>query len=187
MVLSDAAGQFTVFEHHNAACWVHAERLINRFDAATEAMDEIKKRKLQVFWRIYRCLLKVQEKPISSGRKAQLLSAFVNLCRPTNKSDEFDAALKRLRKLEKNLFRCFERPDIPLHNNLAESDIRDYVKKRKISGSTRSLSGLAARDTFASLKKTAFKQQVAFWDFLGDRINNQGSIPNLANLIKAQP
>jgi hypothetical protein len=28
-----------------------------------------------------------------------------------------------------------------LHNNLSESDIREYVKKRKISGSTRSDEG----------------------------------------------
>ncbi len=31
-----------------------------------------------------------------------------------------------------------ERPELPLHNNLNERDIREYVKRRKISGSTRS-------------------------------------------------
>jgi hypothetical protein len=31
-----------------------------------------------------------------------------------------------------------DHPEIPLHNNLSVSDIREYVKKRKINGSTRS-------------------------------------------------
>ena len=42
---------------------------------------------------------------------------------------------------------------LPLHNNLSERDIRDYVKKRKISGSIRSENGRKARDTFASIKR----------------------------------
>jgi hypothetical protein len=44
-----------------------------------------------------------------------------------------------------------ERPEIPLHNNGAENAIRDYVKKRKISGGTRSHTGRRCRDTFTSL------------------------------------
>lgn len=34
-----------------------------------------------------------------------------------------------------------KRPEIPSHNNLSECDIREYVKRRKISGSTRSDDG----------------------------------------------
>jgi hypothetical protein len=45
-----------------------------------------------------------------------------------------------------------ERLEIPLHNNLSESDIREYVKRRKISGSTRSFVGRTCRDTFTSIK-----------------------------------
>jgi hypothetical protein len=44
-----------------------------------------------------------------------------------------------------------------LHNNLSEGDIREYVKRRKISGGTRSEDGRRCRDTFASLKKTCRK------------------------------
>ena len=55
---------------------------------------------------------------------------------------------------------------MPLHNNDSERDIREYVKKRKISGSTRSDLGRKARDTFTSLKKTCGKLGVCFWDYL---------------------
>ena len=43
-------------------------------------------------------------------------------------------ALKRLHKNKQELLLVLERPDIPLHNNLSENDIREYVNKRKISG-----------------------------------------------------
>ena len=75
-----------------------------------------------------------------------------------------------------------ERPDIPLHNNLSERDIREYVIKRKISGSTRSEDGRRARDTFASLNKTCQKLGFGFWDYLIDRItlcNNIAPLPQL--------
>jgi hypothetical protein len=64
------------------------------------------------------------------------------------------------------LLRVLDKPYLPLHNNLSERDIRDYVKKRKISGSTRSDEGRQARDTFASLKKTCRKHGLSFWDYL---------------------
>ena len=51
------------------------------------------------------------------------------------------------------LLAVLKRPEFPLHNNLSEGHMRDYVKKRKISGSTRSELGRCARDTFASLRK----------------------------------
>ena len=62
-------------------------------------------------------------------------------------------ALKRMGNNQHELLRVLDKPYLPLHNNLSERDIRDYVKKRKISGSTRSEAGRRCRDTFASLKK----------------------------------
>jgi len=92
-------------------------------------------------------------------------------------------ALKRLHKNKSELLLALDRPDIPLHNNTSERDIRDYVKKRKISGSTRSERGRRCRDTFASLKKTCRKLGISFWRFLNDRLSGQGAIPPLSELI----
>jgi hypothetical protein len=79
-----------------------------------------------------------------------------------------------------------ERPDIPLHNNTSENDLRDYVKKRKISGSTRSGPGRRCRDTFTSLKKTCRKHGVSFWEYLKDRVTGQNVIARLPDLIRSQ-
>jgi hypothetical protein len=83
-----------------------------------------------------------------------------------------------------DLLRVLERPEVPLHNNLSEGHMRDYVKKRKISGSTRSESGRRARDTFASLKKTCRRLGVNFWAYLQDRVLGLGQIPSLPQLIQ---
>ena len=81
------------------------------------------------------------------------------------------------------LLLVLERPDIPLHNNLSEQDIREYVTRRKISGSTRSDEERRCRDTFASLKKTALKMGISFWDYLIDRTFKKNSTPQLDQLI----
>ena len=95
-------------------------------------------------------------------------------------------ALKRLHRNKTELLLVLDHPDIPLHNNTAERALRDYVKKRKISGSTRSESGRTCRDTFASLKKTCQKLNVSFWHYLKDRIGHTDLVPDLSELIRQQ-
>ena len=74
--------------------------------------------------------------------------------------------------------------EVPLHNNAMESDIREYVKRRKVSGGTRNDAGRRCRDTFASLKKTCRKLGVRFWEYLQDRVRGLGKIARLADLIR---
>jgi len=76
------------------------------------------------------------------------------------------------------------RPEIPLHNNLSEGDIREWAKKRKISAGTRSELGRRCRDTFISLKKTCRKLGVSFWRYPQDRIKGTHDIPTLPALIQ---
>ncbi len=68
-------------------------------------------------------------------------------------------------------------------STMSESDIREYVTKRKVSGSTRSSPGRRCRDTFTSLKKTCRKNGVSFWEYLLDRIGKKNIIPQLPDLI----
>ena len=62
---------------------------------------------------------------------------------------------------------------MPLHTNGSERDIREYVKRRKVRGGTRSEEGRRCRDAFASLKKTWRKLGVSFWDYLLDRVRGR--------------
>jgi hypothetical protein len=93
-------------------------------------------------------------------------------------------ALKRLHAKKAELLLVLDRPEIPLHNNLSENDIREYVKRRKVSGSTRSEQGRRCRDTFTSLKKTCRKLGISFWEYLSDRTSGRNSIPPLPQLVE---
>ena len=81
-----------------------------------------------------------------------------------------------------------DRPDVPLHTNQSENDIRCQVTRRKISGGTRSQAGKQAKDTFLGLMKTCQKQGISFWDYLGERLEVPGAphVPYLPDLIAQQ-
>jgi hypothetical protein len=181
VVLSDDAGQFNVLLH--ALCWIHANRAIDKIipytDQATKDLDTVKEQ----VWQLYEGLKAYRENPKPADKK-RLNDMFDKIFTQTTASALLNAALKRINNNKSELLLVLERPDIPLHNNGAENAIREYVKKRKISGSTRSESGRRCRDTFTSLKKTCRKLGVSFWQYLKDRIENTGVIPDLSDLVR---
>ena len=73
-----------------------------------------------------------------------------------------------------------------LHNNLSESQVREHVKRRKISGGMRSDARRQCRETFASLKKKKRCRQhsLSFWDYLTDRLNGISLFPRLADVVE---
>lgn len=181
VVLSDGAGQFNILIH--AACWVHAERPLARMIPHNEqhrlAIEQVR----QQIWELYQDLKAYQQQP-QPDRVPVLTARFEALCSQQTVYPSINQVLKDMREHQADLLRVLERPEVPLHNNAAESDIRDYVKKRKISGSTRSDDGQRCRDTFASLKKTCRKLGMGFWDYLRDRLRGLNQMPRLAVLIR---
>lgn len=181
-IISDDAGQFNIFQH--GLCWIHAERKINELipgnDAQAETVDMIRGK----FWQLY-AELKIYKEAPNDKLKQELNEKFDELFNIGTSFGLLNLVLKRLKRNKSELLLVLEKPEIPLHNNLSERDIREYVKRRKISGSTRSDDGRECRDTFASLKKTCKKLKVKFWDYLCDRINKKNNIPSLPLLIKS--
>ena len=106
-------------------------------------------------------------------RKAALERDFERLFPRRTGFVDLNEALQRIHGKRDDLLLVLERPEIPLHNNLSESDIREWAKKRKISAGTRSELGRRCRDTFISLKKTCRKLGVSFWRYLQDRIRGR--------------
>lgn len=180
VIISDDAGQFNVLLH--ALCWVHAERVFQRI----LPLNDIHAKELNwihtQIWEIYSDLKRYKCDQDPDLKKA-INAHFDELCRTRTTFATVNQALKRLAHNKKELLLVLDRPDIPLHNNLSERDIREYVIKRKISGSTRSENGRRCRDTFTSLKKTCKKQGIAFWDFLLDRLRRENRVPYLPDLL----
>ena len=173
-ILSDGAGQFNVLV--DIACWIHSERPLTRMVPSSDehrmAIEKVRQRIGELYQdlKAYRLEPKEAQRPVLEAR-------FDALCANRTDFPSVDAVLKGMSENRADLLRMLERPEVPLHNNLSEGHMRDYVKKRKISGSTQSQSGRRARDTFASLKKTCRRLGVNVWAYLQDRVRGRSRIP----------
>jgi hypothetical protein len=182
-IISDGAGQFRLLSH--GLCWVHAERLINKLITFTEQQRLAVESVQDLLWDFYQDL-KAYKTLTAAGQQqlqAALEARFDQIFTTPTAFETLNQVLGRLYKRKAELLRVLDRPDLPLHNNASEQDIREFVTKRKISGGTRSDEGRRCRDTFASLKKTCRKLGVSFWEYLTDRVCGKNLIPPLRELI----
>jgi len=178
VIVSDDAGQFNVGRH--ALCWVHAERLVHKLDTFTDEHRAAQAAVRASIWQFYRDLKGYRCAP-TAPRKAALAAEFDRIFTLTTGFVTLDRLLGRLNANKTELLMVLERPEIPLHTNGSENDIRCQVTRRKVSSGTRSDTGRDCRDTFLGLAKTCAKLGIAFWDYLGARLDIPGS-PAIAYL-----
>ena len=138
-----------------------------------------------LIWGLYKDLKLYQHDPDPKGARA-LRARFNRIFKRKTGYILLNRLLARLHERKAELLRVLDRPEIPLHTNGSENDIRSWVTKRKISGGTVSDAGKAARDAMLGLLKTCAKLDVPFWRFLGDRLAapRATSIPSLPHLVR---
>ena len=181
-IVSDDAGQFNILAH--ALCWIHTERLIHKLVPLNDAHRQDIARVRDQVWCFYRALKDYKTHPCEAQHK-HLEQRFDEIFTQQTCYQLLNQTLKRIHANKAELLLVLNRPDIPLHTNGSETDIRDYVKKRKVSGGTRSDAGRQCRDTFASLKKTCRKLDISFWHYLTDRLGiGEQYIAPLPNIIR---
>src|SRR6202047_2089462 len=185
VVVSDDAGQFNVGQH--ALCWIHTERLVHKLETFTDQQRAAQQRVRALIWQLYADLKDYRCSP-TPCRRDQLRARFDYIfCLHTGFAT-LDRLLKRLHANKAELLMVLEHPEIPLHTNGSENDIRCQVTKRHVSGGTRSDMGRDCRDALLGLAKTCRKLGIAFWDYLGARLNVCGSpsVPQLPDLIRCR-
>jgi hypothetical protein len=167
------------------ASWVHAERLVHKLDAFTDLHRVAQERMRALIWRFYDDLKAYRDEP-TTRRRGELRARFDRIFRRRTDFVTLDRLLARLHANKPELLMLLDRPEIPLHTNGSERDIRLHVTKRKISGGTRSVDGRDCRDAFLGLMRTTAKLGIGFWDYLGDRLRvpDQPVIPYLPDLIR---
>jgi Transposase IS66 family len=183
VVVSDAAGQFRVGSH--ALCWVHAERLVHKLVPATPEQRRAVEVTRELIWWLY-ADLKAWRRDPCPRRAAALRARFDCIFRRHTGYMTLDRLLARLHRRKDELLRVLQQPDIPLHTNGSENDLRACVTKRKVSGGTMSTAGRTARDILLGLMKTCRKLGVSFFGYLGARLHVPGAtvVPPLPDLVR---
>lgn len=183
VLISDDAAQFKLLAFAHGLCWLHQERHITELIPLTTQQRTAQEQVQDAVWKYYQRLKRYRASPTPQSR-GRLEKDFDRLFVQETGWDELDAALRKIHARKEQLLLVLQRPELPLHNNLSEHDIRQYVKKRKISAGTRSDAGRRVRDTFLSLKTTCRKLGQSFWQYLRDRLQGLQQIPPLSRLIQ---
>jgi len=182
IILSDGAPQFVLFVH--ALCWIHRERCLRKLSGHTpEQLKQIESLRYQL-WAYYQALKFYRQAPSVADIPAFNRCFDAIFGQAFEDNEPLNAVLKQFTNHKAELLRVLEMPTLPLHTNAAESDIREVVTRRKISGTTRHDLGRQARDTFIGLQKTCRKLGFSFWQYLTSRLKHDDTIPFLPDVIR---
>src|SRR5207302_1926936 len=113
--------------------WVHAERLVHKLDTFTDEQRKAQACIRELIWSFYRDLKVYRQNP-SRQRQASLRARFERIFTPKTGFVTLDRLLTRLHANKRELLMVLDRPEIPLHTNGSENDVRCQVTKRKVSG-----------------------------------------------------
>jgi regulator of replication initiation timing len=185
LLLSDDAPQFKRITDELALCWVHDARYYKKLTPVVAHHRRLLKAFMDRYWTFYDQLLAYREAP-TPEQVPRLEAAFDDLFSSVTGYTGLDRRIAMTRDKKHSLLMVLHHPEIPLHNNPAEIEIRRRVRKRDVSFGPRTEEGKRAWDTFASLLATTKKLGVSFYRYVYDRVTDCGQIPNLADLIARQ-
>jgi len=97
--------------------------------------------------------LKAYQLDPTPRRRRELCARFDRIFQRRTDFTTLDRLLKRLHANKAELLMVLDHPEIPLHTNGSENDIRCQVTKRQVSGGTHSDTGRDCRDAFLGLAK----------------------------------
>jgi hypothetical protein len=137
------------------------------------------------FWDFYQQMLAYQRQP-SPQVRCRLEAEFDQLFSTVTGYEALDARIAKTREKKVSLLMALQHPEIPLHNNPAEWEVRRRVRKRDVSFGPRTADGVRAWDTFMSLAATTRKLGISFYQYIHDRISKTNQIPPLASLIQTR-
>lgn len=182
ILVCDDAAQFKAIIIIIALCWVHEIRHYKKLIPISKLHKESLEKFMDKLWHYYEQLVEYKKKPDELSKK-DLIDKFDNLFGTSTDYYAVNNRAKKTMKHKKYLLTVLDYPDVPLHNNTVETDIREKKIKMKISFCHRSKNGIKSSDTFLSLMHTCRKNGISFWRYLKDRIYKLFQIPPLSEII----
>jgi hypothetical protein len=185
LLVCDDAPQFKWLTEDIALCWVHDGRHYKKLTPAIALHRDHVADFLKQFWDFYDQMLTYQHQP-SPQERCRLEAEFDRLFSSVTGYDALDARIAKTRQKKVSLLMALQHPEVPLHNNPAEWEVRRRVRKRDVSFGPRTPDGVRAWDTFMSLAATTRKLGISFYQYIHDRISRANQIPPLASLIETR-
>ncbi len=183
-LVSDDAPNFVDLVRNHQLCWVHEIRKYKLCEVFKRVESETLE-KLVGEWRgFYGLLLRFKARR-SHDLRVRIREEFRRICTIKTLVKPLDDQLKRTWENREGLLLFLKYPQLPLHNNQAELDVRERVIKRKISLQNRSVAGVRAWDLMLPLASTCRKLEVSFWTYLEDRISRREAIPYLGKIVNS--
>ena len=168
VLLSDRAGQFAILNH--AACWVHMERPLRKVKTSTVGAEKALNQIRDLIWKLYE---KVKIASTASAdakttlrRRRKIGKMYDELIKIKTPSAIINTVVESFANYRSELLKALDYPELPLHNNASENDIRAMVKVRNVSGSTKSEEGRMYRDALMTIKKTCARLGVSFASYM---------------------
>ena len=181
-LVSDDGTNFNDLHRNHQLCWVHEYRKFKKLKLShpveIQSMEEL----LDDLKDYYRFMKNYKNSPSKEGREF-IRKRFDEIVNQRTMFKDIDDQLGRMKKNKKRLLLFLTYPQLPLHSNMIERDLRERVIKRKISLQNRSMSGVRAWDLMMSLASTCRKLGLSFWRYLEDRNSKREEIPYLGRLV----
>lgn len=183
-LVSDDGTNFIDLIKNHQLCWVHEIRNYKLSEVFKRVEFETLNKLVDTWQSFYKLMKKYKNNPSATVR-IKIRSEFDRITSLKTGVKQLDAQLERTKKKVDKLLLFLKYPQLPLHNNLCENDLRERVIKRKISLQNRSIQGVKSWDLMLSLASTCRKLNLSFWRYLEDRISCREAIPYLGKIVKS--
>jgi len=156
-------------------CWVHEIRHYQKLFPFFNR-HQLLQQKILTQWKGFYYLAKhYGESPpdIQKEKKQEIQLLFDQITSQVTGYDLLDKQLRLTKKKKERLLQFLDHPELPIHNNQCEHDIRPFVIIRKISGGTKSYRGDKSLARHLSVIQTAQKQGLNVYQTLQGLLSGQ--------------
>lgn len=152
-------------------CLVHEIRHYRKLSPRYK-MHRTKQQEVVTQWQQFYHLAKEYGHDPTQEKKDTIRNLFDHITTQTTGYEPLDSQLALTRKKRKKVLLFLDYPIVPIHNNQAERDLREFVIMRKISGETKSQKGDRSIERHLSVIQTAKKQGLPVFATLHGLLTN---------------
>ncbi len=153
-------------------CWIHEDRHYLKLSPRLNIHREKLQTVITQLLGFYHLAKDYGKNPKATGKK-ELKEMFDNITRQKTGYETLDHQLNLTKRKRDRLLLFLDYPFLPIQNNQAEQDIREFVVMRKISGETKSQKGDRSIERHISVIQTARKQGLNVYETLHGLLTGQ--------------